>query len=101
MNPYKCEACGKFRKPEKTEFAVGDTVKFADSKASGRGNIRITQREGKVLDRDLTKGYARLLVKIQRIKAPEWVRESNCVPPESPGPLTYLMMGSCQCGGAA
>lgn len=101
MNPYKCEACGKFRKPEKTEFAVGDTVKFAVSSASVRGNIRLTQRDGKVLERDVAKGHARLLVKIQRIKAPEWVRESNCLPADAPGPLTYALLGTCECGGAA
>lgn len=100
MSDYRCEACGKYRKPEKREFAVGDKVKFATTVSYPSGRMRTTSREGEVLGRFVGEGGPVLRVKVLRVKVPMSVREAHCLPPDAPDPLTYVMFGVCGCGGA-
>lgn len=100
MSDYKCEACGKYRKPEQREFAVGDSVQFATTVEYPSGRVKATTREGVVLERDAEDADdVCLKVKVKRSKRWIWVREKHCLPIGAPGPLTYALLGVCSCGG--
>lgn len=98
MSNYKCESCGKYRKPEKQQFAIGDDVQFATQIRYPSGNISATARQGVVIDRQqTTDGEWAVRVKMKRIKDRPWVSEAHCVPGDAPGPLSYAMVGTCSC----
>ncbi|UGA37618.1 hypothetical protein JOS77_27210 [Chromobacterium haemolyticum] len=92
---YRCDDCGKFRKPDANKIGMGDFVSFPVTTKTSRNNFRITAKEGEVVS---IKDKA-LQVKVKR-GGIYWVSRDEVTPKGAPNPLTYFMLGVCECAAA-
>jgi hypothetical protein len=90
MSKYQCSVCGKYKKPNKDNFIVGDKVTFAVVKELSH-YTRILTKTGKVeWVKDLYVGV--------RAGNKVFIRKfSEVNPSDAPSILTYALFGLCEC----
>lgn len=91
MSDYKCEACGKYKKPDNSQLQIGDEVGFSVGKQSGR-TIRVSAKEGLItaIDGDC------LTIHVKR--GGDYVRQRAHVTQKgAPNGITLELFGVCVC----
>jgi hypothetical protein len=95
MSDYKCEACGKFKKPNTDNISPGDKVTFTVTTNTFR-SVRMKSVTGKVVS---FTDRGSLLVKSG--KYTHLLNKSEVLPVDAPSSITYALFGTCECKGGA